>query len=146
MKFVIGIDPGRSKVGLALLTAEGELLERSIVPRREASEAIERLARMEGAHIIALGDGTESVSLADELRGSGKLPEGLQIVMVDEADSTTEGRRLYLMENRGCILSRIIPIGLRVPERPWDDYVAEVIARRYVDGIKQKGSMKDNAE
>lgn len=142
MKFVIGVDPGRSKVGLALLTSEGELLERRIVPRTEASEAIERLARAEGA-VIALGDGTEAENLASELRSGGMLPEGFRMIMVDESDSTTEGRRLFLMDNRGGFLSRLIPIGLRVPGKPWDDYVAEVIARRCLASIKHEGSMKD---
>ena len=145
MKFVIGIDPGRNKVGLALLTAEGRLMERRIVTRNEASEAVANLARMEEA-AIAMGDGTEARSLTEELMQGGKLPGGCQIMMVDESDSTTEGRRLFLMDNRGCLLSRLIPIGLRAPGRPWDDYVAEVIARRYLEALKHEGSMKDNLE
>lgn len=145
MKFVIGVDPGRSKVGLALLTAEGELLERRIVPRAEAPEAIERLARAEGAS-IALGDGTEAEDLAAELRSGGILPEGCRIIMVDESNSTTEGRRLFLIDNRGGLLTRLVPIGLRVPGRPWDDYVAEVIARRCLTSIKHDGPMKDKPE
>ena len=143
MKFVIGIDPGRSKVGLALLTVEGRLMERRIVARKEASEAVAKLAWIEEA-AIAMGDGTEARGLTEELMHGGKLPGGCQITMVDESDSTTEGRRLFLMDNRGCLLSRMIPIGLRVPGRPWDDYVAEVIARRYLKALKPSGSMKDN--
>ena len=145
MKFVIGIDPGRSKVGLALLTAEGRLVERRIVARNEASEAVANLARRDEA-AIAMGDGTEAKSLVEELMHCGKLPSGCQIMMVDESDSTTEGRRLFLMDNRDCLLSRLIPIGLRSPGRPWDDYVAEVIARRYLEALKHGGSMKDKLE
>lgn len=145
MKFVIGVDPGRSKVGLALLTASGELLERRIVTRAEASEAIRKLARTKEA-IIALGDGTEAEALATELRNGDRLPGDCMVVMVDESDSTTEGRRLFLTENRGGLLTRLLPIGLRVPGRPWDDYVAEVIARRCLASIKHDRTLKDKPE
>jgi len=68
----------------------------------------------------------------------------LEIAMVDETNTTLEGKRNYLLANRPKGINWLLPIGLRTPERPWDDYVAEVIARRYIaaqaapDGMKEK--------
>lgn len=133
MRFVIGIDPGRSKIGIAVITSDGELLQRNIVTRYDAVREVTRMPFL-GQSVIALGDGTEARAIADELRDTGEIPQGCRIAMVDEKDSTTEGRMLFLASNRGNWLTRLIPLGLRVPGRPWDDYVAEVIARR---GLKQ---------
>jgi hypothetical protein len=51
--------------------------------------------------------------------------------MVNEDRSSLEGRYRYLKENsRG--LSRILPVGLRIPREPYDDYVAVILAERFL--------------
>ena len=73
------------------------------------------------------GDRTASHEVVESLRDITRLP----IVTVDEHRSSMEGRELYLRENPGRGLCRWLPIGLRVPDRPYDDYVAQVLASRY---------------
>jgi len=131
MRFVIGVGPGSSKVGLALLDGNGKLIERLIIPRSEAACKIACLAAEKHA-TIALGNGTTAKQLIQEIKAA--LPDGdsVDIAMVDEMNSTLEGRTNYLTENKPRGLAALIPMGLRIPKRHWDDYVAEVIARRYL--------------
>ncbi|HOA15781.1 MAG TPA: hypothetical protein PLT03_02750 [Bacillota bacterium] len=136
MDFVIGVDPGLSKVGLALLEEGGRLVKRCIVPRSSAAEEIAALSAGRTVE-IALGDGTKTREVEAEIISAMGARDGFRIVRVDERNSTVEGRRLFLLDNRKPWWARLIPIGLRTPDRPWDDYVAEVIARRYLS-IKGK--------
>ncbi|HQJ23900.1 MAG TPA: resolvase [Bacillota bacterium] len=131
MRFVIGVDPGSSKVGLALLDGEGRLIKRRIVARSEAASEIACLAANKHA-TIALGNGTTAKQLVSEIRAALKDGGSVDIVMVDEMNSTLEGRTNYLTDNKPKGLAALIPMGLRSPKRHWDDYVAEVIARRYL--------------
>lgn len=131
MKYVIGVDPGESKVGLALLDEEGKLIERRLIPRESAAAEIAELCYGRDA-VIALGDGTTAGRIALEIKDAFKSGPPPDIAFVDEANSTVEGRWNYLVENRARGLGALLPIGLRTPPRPWDDYVAEIIARRYI--------------
>lgn len=138
MDFVIGVDPGLSKVGLALLEESGRLVERCIVPRSHAGIEVARMASGKKA-VIALGDGTKTKEVEEEILSTLAGAEGFRIIRVDESNTTVEGRRLYLLDNRKGWWSWLIPIGLRIPDRAWDDYVAEVIARRYINS-REKGA------
>jgi RNase H-fold protein (predicted Holliday junction resolvase) len=135
MRFVIGVDPGRNKVGLALLDVEGNLIERRLLPRSIAASEIAELTSNRTA-VIALGNGTTAGKMALEIKEALRSDCDGQIVMIDEKNSTVEGKRNYLKANRPNGLARLLPLGLRTPERPWDDYVAEVIARRYLKSLE----------
>lgn len=143
MRFVIGVDPGKNKVGVALLDAEGRLIERRLLSRFTAAKQIAELASGR-EYVIALGNGTTAGRMAAEIEDA--LGSGIDdiIVMVDENNSTVEGRRNYLLANRPRGLSRFLPLGLRSPERPWDDYVAEVIGRRYLDSRRGSANIEEN--
>ena len=142
MNFVIGVDPGLSKVGLALLEEGGRLVSRCIVPRSSAASEVASLASGKSVE-IALGDGTKTREVEAEIISAMGERDSFRIVRVDERNSTVEGRRLFLLDNRKPWWVRLIPIGLRTPDRPWDDYVAEVIARRYL-GITDNPTIKGN--
>lgn len=143
MDFVIGVDPGLSKVGLALLEEGGRLIERCIVPRSEAAAEVARMALGKKA-VIALGDGTKTKEVEEEILYTLAGAKDFRIIRVDERNTTVEGRRLYLLDNRKYWWNWLIPIGLRTPDRAWDDYVAEVIARRYIT-TKDKDAKKGNS-
>jgi len=143
MRFVIGVDPGKNKVGVALLDAEGRLIERRLLSRFTAAKQIAELASGRES-VIALGDGTTAGRMAAEIQEALGSDIDDIIVMVDENNSTVEGRRNYLLANRPRGLARLLPLGLRSPERPWDDYVAEVIGRRYLDSSRSSANIKEN--
>jgi hypothetical protein len=76
--------------------------------------------------VIVVGDRTGSKMIRSSL-GSFGVP----VEMVDENGSSIEGRYRYLRENtRGWL--RLIPVGLRTPDKPFDDYVAVILAERFL--------------
>lgn len=75
---------------------------------------------------FVVGDRTNSKIIGDILK-----PFGLPIEMVDENNSSFEGRRRYLRDHSKGLL-RLIPIGLRIPGEAYDDYVAVILAERFL--------------
>jgi hypothetical protein len=76
--------------------------------------------------VIVIGNRTRSKEIKAAL-----MPLAFPIELVEENNSTLEGRYRYLRENTTG-LARLLPIGLRVPRRPFDDYVAVILAERYL--------------
>lgn len=129
MKTYLGIDPGRSKTGLALVGEQGEILKLHIAQTAIISKEIMAFLQGEEPCCIVLGDGTSSKTMEKVLREV--LPE-LAICYVDEKHSTEEARALYWQVNPPKGLKKLLPLGLLVPEEPMDAYAAVVQVRRYL--------------
>ncbi|HUY41749.1 MAG TPA: pre-16S rRNA-processing nuclease YqgF [Candidatus Dormibacteraeota bacterium] len=127
MSGVLGIDPGTRKAGYALLGDRGVVLARGIEPVDRLHGRLEALLRQHPVEVLALGAGTNAGKIAAAL-----APLGLPVRLVDERETTLRARRLYYAENPARGLQRLLPMGLRFPPRPIDDYAAEIIARRWV--------------
>ncbi|MGC8778370.1 MAG: hypothetical protein ACP5Q4_06790, partial [Candidatus Caldatribacteriaceae bacterium] len=56
----------------------------------------------------------------------------LEISLVDERYSSEEARELYFQERFSSFWRRVLPLSLFSPRRPYDDWQAVVIARRYL--------------
>ena len=122
---VLGIDPGRSKAGYALLEASGDRRGSGIEPIA-AARRLEALVTEHRDRAIALGRGTT---------GQGRraaAQAGLPIHLVDEYETTRWARSLYFTEHPPRGWRRLVPIGLQLPPRPIDDYAAILIARRFL--------------
>jgi hypothetical protein len=78
--------------------------------------------------VIVIGNRTRSKAIRAAL-ASVSLP--LPVELVEENNSSIEGRYRYLRENTTG-LAWLLPIGLRIPARPFDDYVAVILAERYL--------------
>ena len=76
-----------------------------------------------------LGNRTAASLARERLRAAGvtREPE-----LVDEHHSSEEGRRRYFQANPPKGWRRLLPIGLQTPPKPYDDYVAILLAERYV--------------
>jgi RNase H-fold protein (predicted Holliday junction resolvase) len=124
---VLAIDPGSMKCGLAVVTNQMTVLNKMTVDLQGLIDTVRRLCAEYSVPVIVIGDRTHSKKIFTNLTALLQLP----IVMVDEDRSSLEGRYRYLKENsRG--LSKILPIGLRVPREPYDDYVAVILAERFL--------------
>ncbi|MBD3878303.1 MAG: resolvase, partial [Quinella sp. 1Q5] len=55
---IMGIDPGRDKCGVAVLTAAGEIKYQRVVVTDELGDVIKRLAAEYDIELVLLGDGT----------------------------------------------------------------------------------------
>ena len=120
-----GLDPGRNKCGL-VLTDPGrlEIRQALVLPPEAAWERLEHWRRQEAMAAVVIGDGT----------GSGpwrrRLEPLLPVELVDERGTTLAARRRYweLFPARGW--RRLLPMGLRLPPRDWDDVVAQLLLER----------------
>lgn len=128
---LLAIDPGREKCGIAVVTVAREVLERGIVETAELPLRIARFVGRYGIETIVLGDRTGARAVRDMLRQAGF---SMEIIFVDEHRSSELGRRRYLLANPGRGWERLLPIGLRTPAHPYDDFVAIILAERYFDG------------
>ena len=130
---LLAVDPGLEKCGVAVVTYTREVLEREIIATAALPLRVAYHVGRYGIALIALGDRTGARQVRDALRQAGFQ---FEIVFVNEHRSSELGRRRYLMEHPGAGLLRFLPLGLRSPDAPYDDYVAVVLAERFLDGSR----------
>jgi len=150
---VLGVDPGRNKMGWALTNLDGNLLLSGIccclneqdffltalaqepakwmdVLSPWATENVEAFASQpEELSLVAVGNGTgcrETIKLLERL--------GVRIAVVDESGTTLEARALYWSLHTPSWWQRCLPRVLWFPPRPLDDLAAWAIARRSLFG------------
>ena len=126
---VLAVDPGRDKCGLAVVEVGGRVVHQCVVPTSEVAREVQRLAEEHHPASVLLGDRTAARQVAGLLRSSGVEP-----VVVDEHRSSEEGRRRYFQDNPRRGWRRLLPVSLQTPPRAYDDYVAIVLAERYLRG------------
>lgn len=129
-KLYLGIDPGRSKTGLALVNGAGKIVKLHIAESQNIdNEIVEFIKNSCPVHIV-LGNGTNSRNIGESVKRV--LPDVL-IAVVEEAHSTEEARALYWQENPPKGLKKLIPLGLLVPPVPLDAYAAVILVRRFLE-------------
>lgn len=132
-RHVIAVDPGRDKCGLALVSSDRRVLHKAVVPATDIGEIVRRLLHDHPGAVLVLGDRTAAKDIGIA------LDERVQVsaVLVDEHRSTEQGRRRYFQDNPPRGWRRLLPLGLQTPPCPYDDYVAVVIAERYLDSLRR---------
>lgn len=122
---VLAVDPGSQKCGLAVVDQQGTVFEKMIIPTMELSKTVSVIMDNFQISQFVVGDRTNSKEICNMLK-----PFDLSIEMIDEYNSSLEGRKRYLKDHcRG--LMRFVPIGLRFPDKAFDDYVAVILAERF---------------
>lgn len=129
-KAIAAIDPGRDKCGLAVLSETGAILLQRVIStadlEKEITSAVERYA----PKVLLLGNGTTSSQAEERIRMS--VPE-LAVEVVDEYKTTEQARKEYWKANPPKGLRRLLPVSMQVPPVPVDDFVAIILARRYLE-------------
>ncbi|MGI6082837.1 MAG: pre-16S rRNA-processing nuclease YqgF [Limnochordia bacterium] len=129
---VIGIDPGRQKYGIAVMTMSGRPVLRRVVPVESFESVFSHLLREYRPKVVVVGDRTAADQCHERLENLIRaIDYPVQIETVAEHCSSEEGRRRYLIEHRKG-WRRLVPLGLQWPNEPYDDYVAEVLVLRYL--------------
>lgn len=124
-RWLAGLDPGRSKCGLALADLDQSLLlAAAVLPPQACLERLQQWQR-QGLERVVLGNGTCSRLWQDHLEALG-----LGVLLVDEWGTSLAARQRYwtLYPARGC--RRLLPRGLRLPPRDIDDVVAQLLLER----------------
>ena len=130
-KLYLGIDPGRSKTGLALVDGAGKIVKLHIAESQNIdNEIVEFIKNSCPVHIV-LGNGTNSRNIGESVKRV--LPD-VMVTVVEEAHSTEEARTLYWQENSPKGLKKLIPLGMLVPPVPLDAYAAVILVRRFFGG------------
>ena len=144
-KYYLGIDPGRDKTGVALVTASGEILAVQVIRTRSFTDALQKflLEKLQVTNFwglrkklqaVVIGNGTNSETHKQWVARA--LP-GFTVYEVDETCSTEEARDLYweLFPPKGW--RKLIPLGLQVPPEPLDGLAAVVQVRRFLQQQKE---------
>ena len=130
-KLYLGIDPGRSKTGLALVDGAGNILKLHIADSQNIDNEIVEFIQKSCPVQIVLGNGTNSSNIGEAVQ---RVLPNVEIVVVEEAHSTEEARTLYWQENPPQGWRRLVPLGMLVPNVPLDAYAAVILVRRFLEG------------
>jgi len=82
-----------------------------------------------------MGDSTGAEQTHDQLEQAGI---DAPVTTVSEELTSRLAREKYWVDNPPRGLARLIPLGLRVPPRPVDDYAALIIAERLLEQRGQR--------
>lgn len=118
---IVAFDPGRN-IGVAFVDRDGVLTDRVIVD----DEGLDAIVIPTGATVL-VGNGTGSAALVARLRSAGHRVE-----VVEERGSTLEAKELYFRARPARGIGRLVPLGMRSPPEPIDDYAAYAIALRWL--------------
>lgn len=129
-KLYLGIDPGRSKTGLALVNGAGKIVKLHIAESQNIDNEIVEFIKNSCPVQIVLGNGTNSRNIGESVKRV--LPD-VMVTVVEEAHSTEEARSLYWQENPPKGLKKLIPLGMLVPPVPLDAYAAVILVRRFLE-------------
>ena len=123
----IGLDPGRSKCGLVRSEqTTGQIEVAAVLSPEECFKQIAIWRERPGLEGVVLGDGTGSKHWQRQLSDLG-----LAVQVIPEAGPTLAARARYwqLEPPRGW--RRLLPEGLRLPPRDYDDVVAQLLLERH---------------
>lgn len=131
---ILAIDPGREKCGIAVLTFNGtKIITRAVISTNNLLEHIKILLSEYPITIIIMGNGTTLHNLKDSLKILAEEHK-LSFELVEEKHTTELARKRYFKENPPMGLKKLIPLGMQIPPVPVDDWVAVILAERYITG------------
>ena len=130
---ILAVDPGRDKCGIAVVEPNGRVLYRAVAAAENVAGDVRRLMGEYHVKRLVLGDRTAANQVMRALR-QAQLP--LSPILVDEHRSSELGRKRYFEDNPPRGWRRLLPVTLQTPGRPYDDYVAVVLAERYLESLQ----------
>ncbi len=128
--FAVGIDPGRDKCGVAVLTSNGEIKFQSVIATEKLRETVRELAKNFDLKIAVLGNGTTHQA-AKKI-----LEEILPVKVVDEKHTTEQARREYWEKNPPRGWRKLLPTTMQTPPEPVDGIVAEILVKKFLESEK----------
>lgn len=134
---ILAVDPGRSKSGIAVVSGPHpiQVLQHSVVESSSLTDALQSVLQQHPQIMsVVMGNGTGSEKLASAVR---EQLIGVDLVLVDEHGTSEQARARFVAEEPLPLLQRLLPRGLRSPDRPYDDYVAIILAERYFEAMAQ---------
>ena len=121
---VAALDPGRDKCGLAVLDDHGVILYQEVIATADLETALRQVESRFRPDVL--------------IEGNGAVP-GLCIRVVDEYRTTELAKGEYWKAHPPKGWRRLLPVSMQVPPEPVDDFVAVILARRYLKEGKNHG-------
>lgn len=131
---LLGIDPGSSKTGLALVDEEGRIKKQHIAHTSNLKNELKDFLKDIFPVICVMGDGTRS---REHRKLLNEILSSTVIIELDETNSTQEAKGLYWQLNPPTGWRKLIPLGMLIPPVPLDDYAAIILVRRYLQQVKR---------
>ncbi len=128
-KLILALDPGRDKLGVAVMDEELKVYIRKIVAVEQLESYLSGLLHKYEIDRIVLGNGTTSEAIRKRL--IAKLKVSIPIQLVDESYTTIEAEKRYRKENPPRGWRKLFSFVNWKPDIPVDDYVAVILAERY---------------
>ena len=123
---VLAIDPGREKCGVAVLASDGRVLVQEVVATAALDAAVGALIRAYEPNVI-MGNGTTSADAKKRVEALG-----VSVTLVDEYRTTDAAKCAYWEAHPPRGWRRLMPRGMLVPPVPVDDFVAVILAQRFL--------------
>jgi RNase H-fold protein (predicted Holliday junction resolvase) len=127
---ILAVDPGTVKCGIAVVTDATVVLHRAIVPTADLPATVATLWQQHACTTLVMGNATHSKTLLPALRVV--LPPDASIHTINEINTTRRARERYWKENPPRGLWRLVPVGMRTPPVPVDDYAALLLAEAFL--------------
>ena len=124
---VLAIDPGREKCGVAVLASDGGVLVQRVVMTAELDATVGTLIRAYEPTVI-MGNGTTSADAKKRVEALG-----VPVTLVDEYRTTDAAKCAYWKAHPPRGWRRLVPRGMLVPPVPVDDFVAVILAQRFLE-------------
>ena len=124
---VLAIDPGREKCGVAVLASDGRILVQEVVATAALDAAVGALIRAYEPNVI-MGNGTTSADAKKRVEALG-----VSVTLVDEYRTTDAAKCAYWEAHPPRGWRRLMPRGMLVPRVPVDDFVAVILAQRFLE-------------
>ena len=124
---IVGIDPGRDKCGVAVLSGDAEILFEKVIETADFETVLKNLKAQFNFESAILGNGTTHKNAEKILRSLN-----LEVKIVDEKHTTEEARKLYWKKNPPQGWRKILPTSMQVPPVPVDGIVAEILVTRHL--------------
>ena len=130
---IASIDPGREKCGFAILDSAGKILDHRILETSKLiDEILESFNRFAFDKII-LGNGTSSRDAKSKIENwISEQKISVELKIVDEFKTTEMARIRYWQENPPRSWRKFLPTTMLVPPEPVDDWVAVILAERFL--------------
>ena len=129
---LLGFDPGKQKCGIAVMGLDRKLHFQAVIPSSESINKVGSLLDSYPISLMVMGDQTSSKQWKAKLQST--FPD-LRIITVDERFSSEEARQRFWQIYPAQGLMKLVPRGMRSPNRPIDDIVAAILIERYLSRL-----------
>lgn len=131
---ILAIDPGRDKCGFAAMQDDERILRQKVIGTAELAAVVQAAVCEYCPAALVIGNGTTSKSAQKTIKQA--VPD-LRIIVVDEYRTTEAAKKRYWLVHPPMGWRRFLPLTMQVPPVPVDDFVAVLLAERYIRKVEK---------